>query len=81
VGLGGDGVGVEGDEGVFGADGAEGVVEGEEAGEVIGVCDEDSVDWGELAEEAWELCLRKLTSVRVYGALAVSHGEGLGGKS
>jgi hypothetical protein len=40
-----EGVGVEGDERVFGADGAEGVVEGEEAGEVVEVGDERCPDW------------------------------------
>jgi hypothetical protein len=39
VAFGGKGVGVEGDEGVFGVVLFEGVVEGEEAGEVGGVCD------------------------------------------
>lgn len=40
----GEGVCVEGDEGVFGVDGAEGVVEGEEAGEVVEVGDEGCPD-------------------------------------
>lgn len=41
----GEGVCVEGDKRVFGGDGAEGVVEGEEAGEVVEVGDEGCPDW------------------------------------
>lgn len=41
----GEGVCVEGDEGVFGGGGAEGVVEGEEAGEVVEVGDEGCPDF------------------------------------
>lgn len=42
--FGREGVCVEGDEGVFGVCGAEGVVEGEEAGEVVEVGDEGCPD-------------------------------------
>jgi hypothetical protein len=41
-----EGVCVQGDEGVGGFGGVEGVGEGEEAGEVGGVCDEGCPDWG-----------------------------------
>lgn len=44
---GGEGVGVEGDERVFGVYGFERGVEGEEAGEVGGVGYEGCPDWGE----------------------------------
>lgn len=45
---GGEGVGVEGDEGIFGVLGFEGGVEGEEAGEVICVRYEGCPYWGKL---------------------------------
>lgn len=47
----GEGVCVEGDEGICGGDGAEGVVEGEEAGEVVEVGDEGCPDLGD--EVSW----------------------------
>lgn len=64
----GEGVCVEGHEGVFGGYGAEGVVEGEEAGEVVEVGDEGCPDWElevswsllELRERVANLCLSQL---------------------
>jgi hypothetical protein len=50
----GEGVCVEGDEGVLGVDVAEGVVEGEEAGEVVEVCDEGCPDF--LGERCVLVC-------------------------
>ena len=46
--FGWEGVGVECDERVFGFDGFEGVVEGEEAGEVFCICYEGRPDCGVL---------------------------------